>query len=127
MSVVCQNTRNIVLPDEGALDDVLHNFIESVCVHFHPHPLEVLLVSHDTLLQQWGQDKLQSATRAMGTKFPHCMVENIDVVSGRHKDLGLCVGVWDKDPTKIFASCPVPMKAHSMEGGGVVLSHAKTS
>ena len=52
----------------------------------------------------------------MGTKFPHCMVENIDIVSGRLKNLGLCVGVWDKDPTKIFASCPAPMEAHSIGG-----------
>ena len=42
--VVCQNARNTVLPDEGALDDVLHNFIESVSVHFPPDPLVDALV-----------------------------------------------------------------------------------
>ena len=52
----------------------------------------------------------------MGANFPQCMVENIDAVSGRLKDLRLCVGVWDKDPTKIFASCPVLMEVHSIVG-----------
>ena len=60
VSVMCQNARNTVLPDGGARDDVLHNFIESVCVHFPPDPLKLPPVSHDTLLQQWGQDKLQA-------------------------------------------------------------------
>ena len=28
----------------------------------------------------------------------------------------MCDSVWDKDPTKIFASCPVPTEAHSIGG-----------
>ena len=114
--VVCQNARNTVLPDEGALDDVLHKFIESVSVHFPPDPLVDPPVSHTSLLQRWGQDKIQAETHAMGLKFPHCMIENIDCVSSTLKALGLYVGVWDKDPTKIFASCPAPMETHSIAG-----------
>ena len=52
----------------------------------------------------------------MGSKFPHCMVENIDTVSSCLKALGLCAGVWDKDLTKMFAPCPAPMEAHSIAG-----------
>ena len=68
--VVCQNARNTVLPDEGNLDEVLHNFIESVCVHFPPHPLVVPPVSHDTLLRKWGQDKVQAETSCDGVEIP---------------------------------------------------------
>lgn len=114
--VPCQNARNTVLPDEGMLDEVWNDFIESVCVTFPPGPLVSPPISHEKLLQEWGQDKLRKDASRMGAMFPQCMLGNIEVIPGRIKGLGLCVGVWDKDPTKIFASCPVPMEIHSVEG-----------
>ena len=64
---------------------------------------------------EWGQDKLREEASRMGAIFPQCMLETIELVSRILKRLGLCVGVWDKYPTKIFASCPVPMEIHSID------------
>ena len=110
-----QNARNGTLPKKDTVDTLLVEFSDSVTETFPLHCIKEG-TPHSEALQEWGRSSIVQEQNSHGKRFPEITMDKIAQLSSRLKRLKLCAGVWDKEPTSVFAMCPVPAEIHQISG-----------
>ena len=102
-------------PEKDTVDTLLVEFSDSVTETFPLHCIKEG-TPHSEALQEWGRSSIVQEQNSHGKRFPEITMDKIAQLSSRLKRLKLCAGVWDKEPTSVFAMCPVPAEIHQISG-----------